>query len=80
MENKRVNVNRFKKRKKPCFFTKNKINYINYKDVEKLKEYISANGQILTRRVSGNCSFHQRMMTMAIKRARTVALLPYLVK
>ena len=55
-------------RRKVCYFTKNKIEYIDYKDVELLKRFISANGKIIPRRVTG---------TRAIKRARQMALLPY---
>lgn len=78
MENRKIN--KFKKRKKPCFFCKNKIDYINYKDADKLKEFLSPTGQILTRRVSGNCSSHQRMIAIAIKRARIIALVPFFIK
>lgn len=78
MENKKRN--KFRKRKKVCFFSKYKIDYINYKDVEQLKSYISQDGQIMSRRVSGNCALHQRMVAEAIKRARYMALLPYLLQ
>ncbi len=63
--------------KKSCYFTKNKINYIDYKDVELLKKFISANGKITPRRVTGTSSKHQRLLAVAIKRARQMALLPY---
>ena len=62
-------------RKKVCYFTKNKIEYIDYKDVELLKRFISANGKIIPRRVTGTRAKYQRML--AIKRARQMALLPY---
>lgn len=65
--------------KKVCYFTKNKIEYIDYKDVELLKKFISANGKITPRRVTGTCAKYQRMLTTAIKRARQMALLPYIV-
>ena len=65
--------------KKVCYFTKNKIEYIDYKDVELLKKFISANGKITTRRVTGTSAKYQRMLTTAIKRARQMALLPYIV-
>ena len=66
-----------KTRKKVCFFTKNKITYIDYKDVELLKRFISANGKIIPRRVTGTRAKYQRMLATAIKRARQMALLPY---
>ena len=64
--------------KKVCYFTKNKISYIDYKDVELLKKFISANGKITPRRVTGTSAKYQRMLTTAIKRARQMALLPYI--
>ena len=65
--------------KKVCYFTKNKIEYIDYKDVELLKKFISAKGKITPRRVTGTSAKYQRMLTTAIKRARQMALLPYIV-
>lgn len=65
-------------RKKVCYFTKNKITYIDYKDVELLRRYISANGKIIPRRVTGTSAKYQRMLATAIKRARQMALLPYI--
>jgi small subunit ribosomal protein S18 len=66
------------KRRKVCYFTANKIDYINYKDVELLRKFISErDGKILPRRVTGTSSKHQRRLTVAIKRARQMALLPY---
>ncbi len=64
-------------RKKVCYFTKNNIEYIDYKDVELLKRFISANGKIIPRRVTGTKAKYQRMLATAIKRARQMALLPY---
>jgi small subunit ribosomal protein S18 len=64
-------------KKKFCFFCKNKITFIDYKDVELLKKHISINGKISPRRVTGTCAKDQRMLAVAIKRARQVALLPY---
>ena len=52
-------------------------NEIDYKDVAKLKKYISERGKILPRRITGNCAKHQRALTVAIKRARHIALMPY---
>ena len=68
---------RFKPRKRICSFCADKVDYIDYKDINKLKKYITDRGKILPRRISGNCSKHQREVTIAIKRARQVALLPY---
>ena len=65
-------------RKKVCYFTKNHIEYIDYKDVELLKRFISANGKIIPRRVTGTRAKYQRMLATAIKRARQMALLPSL--
>ncbi|MBQ9731247.1 MAG: 30S ribosomal protein S18 [Bacilli bacterium] len=64
-------------KKKFCFFCKNKITFIDYKDVELLKKHISINGKITPRRVTGTCAKDQRMLAVAIKRARQMALLPY---
>ncbi|MBE3597080.1 MAG: 30S ribosomal protein S18 [Hydrogenibacillus sp.] len=66
-----------KKRRKTCYFTANKITYIDYKDVDLLKRFINERGKILPRRVTGTKARYQRMLTTAIKRARQVALLPY---
>ena len=63
--------------KKVCYFTKNKIKEIDYKDVELLKRFINANGKIIPRRVTGTRAKYQRMLATAIKRARHVALMPY---
>lgn len=64
-------------RKRVCIFCADKSNDINYKDAGKLRRYITERGKILPRRVSGNCAKHQRELTVAIKRARNIALLPY---
>ncbi|NLV88715.1 MAG: 30S ribosomal protein S18 [Tissierellia bacterium] len=68
---------RYKPRKRVCSFCVDKATHIDYKDVSKLKKYITERGKILPRRISGNCAKHQRELTTAIKRARQVALLPY---
>lgn len=65
------------KRKKVCQFCADKTETIDYKDVEKLKKYITDRGKILPKRITGTCAMHQRQVTKAIKRARIVALLPY---
>lgn len=68
---------RYKPRKRICAFCADKSKSIDYKDINKLKKHITERGKILPRRISGNCSKHQRELTIAIKRARQVALLPY---
>ncbi|MBQ9826522.1 MAG: 30S ribosomal protein S18 [Firmicutes bacterium] len=64
-------------RKKVCQFCADNVAEVDYKDVETLKKYISERGKILPRRITGTCTMHQRAVTTAIKRARTVALLPF---
>ncbi len=64
-------------RKKVCQFCADKSDSIDYKDINTLKKYISERGKILPRRVTGTCSMHQRELTTSIKRARQIALLPY---
>jgi len=64
-------------KKKVCSFCIDKVETIEYKDVGKLRKFISERGKILPRRISGNCAKHQRQLTIAIKRARHVALLPF---
>lgn len=64
-------------RKKVCAFCEEKSAYIDYKDVAKLRRFVSERGKILPRRISGTCAKHQRELTTAIKRARHVALLPF---
>ncbi|MCD6420092.1 MAG: 30S ribosomal protein S18 [Synergistetes bacterium] len=66
-----------KRRPKACLFCKDKIEHIDYKDVSRLRRYITDRGKILPRRVTGTCAKHQRQLTRAIKRARYMALLPY---
>ncbi len=67
-----------RRRKKVCAFCADKTNAgIDYKDVNKLKRYVSERGKILPRRITGNCAKHQRALTVAVKRARHVALMPY---
>ncbi len=65
------------RRKKVCVFCGEKSGEIDYKDVNKLKRYVSERGKILPRRITGNCAKHQRALTVAIKRARHIALMPY---
>ena len=68
-----------RRRKKVCVFCADKSANagIDYKDVNKLKRYVSERGKILPRRITGNCAKHQRALTVAIKRARHIALMPY---
>ncbi|MCT4618080.1 MAG: 30S ribosomal protein S18 [Marinisporobacter sp.] len=65
------------RKKRVCSFCADKSSTIDYKDVKKLGKYITERGKILPRRISGTCATHQRALTVAIKRSRTVALLPY---
>ena len=67
-----------KGRRKVCSFCVDKVETIDYKDVAKLRRYTSERAKILPRRVTGTCARHQRALTTAIKRARHVALLPYI--
>lgn len=64
-------------RRKVCYFTKNNIKTIDYKDTELLNRFISANGKIIPRRVTGTKAKYQRPLAVAIKRAREMALIPY---
>lgn len=64
-------------RKKVCSFCVDKVTAVDYKEFNKLSRFLTERGKILPRRISGNCARHQRMVTRAIKRARTVALLPF---
>ena len=64
-------------RRKVCAFCADKIEMIDYKDTQRLRRYLSERGKIVPRRVTGTCARHQRQLTTAIKRARHLALLPY---
>ncbi|MDW7675717.1 MAG: 30S ribosomal protein S18 [Bacillota bacterium] len=64
-------------RRRVCSFCVDKVESVDYKDTHKLKKYITERGKILPRRISGNCAKHQRQVTLAIKRARNIALLPF---
>ena len=68
-----------RRRKKVCVFC-GKDNTIDYKDTAKLKKYVSERGKILPRRITGTCAKHQRALTVAVKRARHVELMPYTVE
>lgn len=64
-------------KKKVCVFCVDKVDHIDYKDTAKLRRFISERAKIVPRRISGNCAKHQRQLTEAIKRARHIALLPF---
>lgn len=68
---------RRKTRKKACQFCVDKVAEIDYKDVAKLRRYLTERAKIVPRRMSGTCAKHQRQLTTAIKRARIIALLPF---
>ena len=67
------------RRKKVCVFC-GKDSEIDYKDITKLKRFISERGKILPRRITGTCAKHQRALTVAVKRARHLAMLPYVIE
>lgn len=64
-------------RRKICKFCADKVSAVDYKDVRRLRNFVSERGKIVPRRISGSCARHQRQITHAIKRARTISLLPY---
>lgn len=64
-------------RRKVCQFCVDKVEHIDYKEIARLRRYINERGKILPRRMSGTCAKHQRQLSVAIKRARAIALLPY---
>lgn len=64
-------------RRRICRFCKEKINFVDYKDVKRLEKFITERGKIASTRMSGNCAKHQRVVVRAIKRARFISLLPY---
>lgn len=69
---------RKKPKRKVCYFTKNKVKFIDYKDVELLKKFIAPSGKISARRMTGTSAKYQRELAKAIKNARYMALLPYI--
>lgn len=71
---------KIKSRKKVCYFTKNRITHIDYKDVKLLQNFITPNGKIAPRRTTGTCAKYQRELAVAIKNARYMALLPYIIE
>lgn len=66
-----------KKKRRVCAFCVDKIEQVEYKEIPRLRRFITERSKILPRRISGNCAVHQRQLTIAIKRARQIALLPY---
>ncbi|CAP18365.1 30S ribosomal protein S18 [Candidatus Phytoplasma mali] len=70
----------FKKRNKVCYFTDNKITKIDFKDIELLKKFITEQGKIIPKRITGTSAIWQRRLAIAIKRARHMALLPFIKK
>ncbi len=66
-----------RKKRRQCNWCADKIEVVDYKEIPKLRRYITERGKILPRRITGNCAHHQRQLTVAIKRARIMALLPY---
>ena len=64
-------------RRKVCKFCVEKVALVDYKDIRRLRTFVTERGKIIPRRISGSCARHQRQLTHAVKRARTVALLPY---
>lgn len=77
MEKNNEKMARRKPRRKVCHFCADRVEFIDYKDVAKLRKFISERAKILPRRATGTCAKHQRELTTAIKRARNIALLPY---
>ena len=66
-----------RKKRRQCNFCADKVEHIDYKEVPKLRRYVTERGKILPRRITGNSAHHQWQLTIAIKKARTMALLPY---
>lgn len=71
------NRNNQRRRRKVCYFTQNKIEHIDFKDVDLLRKFVTDRGKILPRRVTGTSAKYQRKLAIAIKRARHMALLPF---
>ncbi|NMA82410.1 MAG: 30S ribosomal protein S18 [Epulopiscium sp.] len=71
------NKRRGRRKRRVCAFCADDAKYIDYKDLNKLRKFASERGKVLPRRITGNCAKHQRALTIAIKRARHIALMPY---
>ena len=67
-------------KRKVCNFCADKLEALDYKDTTRLRKFVSERGKILPRRISGNCAAHQRALTTAVKRARVIAFLPFVVQ
>lgn len=65
------------RRRKVCRFCENKIDYVDHKDERILRRFVTERGKMVPRRISGNCAIHQRKLTRAIKRARILAIMPF---
>ncbi|MBI2902427.1 MAG: 30S ribosomal protein S18 [Candidatus Methylomirabilis oxyfera] len=65
------------RRQKVCKYCVDKIDAIDFKDIKRLRNFISDRGKIIPRRISGNCALHQRQLATAIRRARSIAMLPF---
>ena len=70
--------NKWKPKRKVCSFCVDKVEYIDFKNVNKLRRYVAESGKILPKRTTGTCAKHQRLLSSAIKRAREIALLPFI--
>jgi len=66
-----------RRRRKVCGFCVDKVRHVDYKDIVRLRRFVNERGKMLPRRVTGNCAGHQRQLTVAIKRARVLAMLPF---
>ena len=77
MEERKMKPRPRKGRRKVCQFCVDKVEHIDYKDIARLRRYMSERGKILPRRITGTCAKHQRAITIAVKRARQIAILPY---
>jgi small subunit ribosomal protein S18 len=69
---------KFSHRRKFCRFCADKIEFIDYKDLKTLRNYLTERGKLLPRRMTGNCAKHQRELTVSVNRARSIALLPFI--
>ena len=72
-----INKKRGRRKKRVCVFCADKTSTVDYKDVNKLKKFVSERGKILPRRVTGNCAKHQRALTIGVKRSRHIALMAF---
>jgi len=77
LEERKIRPRVRKSRRKVCNFCVDKLEHIDYKDIARLRKFVTERGKIMPRRMSGVCAKHQRELAIAIKRARIVALLPY---